>query len=44
MQIHDGRQIQLGAAADEELRRVSDPALIRTLGDELSSSTLPAMG
>jgi hypothetical protein len=40
MQIHDGRQIQLGAAADEELRRVSDPALIRTLGDELSRFSL----
>ena len=36
MQIHDGRQIQLGAAADEELRRVADPTLIRTLGDEPS--------
>ncbi len=38
MPIHDGRQLPLGAAADadEELRHLADPALIRTLGDERS--------
>jgi hypothetical protein len=34
MQIHDDRQIELGAAADEKLSGVADPTLIRPLGRE----------
>ena len=36
VEVQDGRQIQLGAAADDELRRVADPALIGPLGRELA--------
>ena len=35
VEIQDGREIELGAAGDDELARVADPALIGPLGREL---------
>jgi hypothetical protein len=35
-EIEDRRQIQLAAVADDQLRRVADPPLIRPLGGELA--------
>src|SRR5215203_6714678 len=36
VEIEDRREIQLGVAADNELRGIANPALIRPLGGELS--------
>src|SRR5215203_6477711 len=44
VEIEDRREIQLGVAADHELRGIANPALIRPLGGELSIKHIGATG
>ena len=44
IQVEDGRQVQLAALADHELRGVADPALVGRFGRELAVEELAAIG